>query len=305
MSVFTPLTDPQINALLHPFGLTLVDARVATEGISNSNYLLHCRTEDGAAVGTVLTVFEEQNTQELGWYATLLEQLVAADLPVPAPLRRHHSLLFEVAGKPAMLAPWLLGEHIVSPNANHCAQLGALLARLHLQPLPASPAPLRERDKLPMLARQLPELDAALATAAADVLARWQRHRLDPVLCHADLFRDNALFVEGQLSGVLDFYHACDEESVYDLAVVINDWCRQENGGDDHERIGALLEGYQAIRPLPGAVLAALPLATTLAALRFFLSRRQAQQQQRDAEGVGSKDPAPMLALFWQRYRAL
>ena len=86
MSVFTPLSDDQIRDLLRPFGLKLVSARVATEGISNSNYLLRCHDPEGVETGTVLTVFEQQDALALRWYADLLSRLAAADLPVPAPL---------------------------------------------------------------------------------------------------------------------------------------------------------------------------------------------------------------------------
>ncbi len=305
MSVFTPLTDPQIDALLTPFGLRLIDARVATEGISNSNYLLHCQRTDGAPVGTVLTVFEAQTAQQLGWYAALLGQLAEVGLPVPAPLSAQGQSLFEVAGKPAMLAPWLPGSHAEHPSAAQCRAIGALLGQLHRLPIPSTPAPERERDKLPGLAATLTELAPALQQAARDTLARWQQYRLDPVLCHADLFRDNALFEGDTLTGVLDFYHACDEVSAYELAVVINDWCLDADGDVDAARVDGLLAGYRQHRPLTAEVLAALPLATTLAALRFYMSRRQAAQQQREAEGQGSKDPAPMLALFQRRYQQL
>ncbi len=74
--------------------------------------------------------------------------------------------------------------------------------------------------------------------------------RLPAGTLHADLFRDNVLFHQGHLSGILDVYFACTDSWLYDLAIVVNDWCCNTDGSLDTPRLQACLNAYQAVRPL-------------------------------------------------------
>jgi homoserine kinase type II len=303
MSVFTPLSDATLQTVLEPLSLTLDSARAATHGIENSNYLLRCHDQDGQPRGLVLTLFEQRPLAQLPWFAALLHALQDAGLPVPAPIEVAGQTILPVAGKAAFLVPWLPGEHVFAPTATHCRAVGALLARLHACPLPDGDAPHNERTHLQALARQ--HLDALPDTerdAARLTLEHWLALRGRNCLCHADLFRDNVLFNGGDVSGLLDLYNACAELPVYDLAVVANDWCVEEEGQLDPLRLTALLAGY-GLSEAP----ADLPLALAAAALRFYLSRLHAQQQATQhagAEGQVSKDPEVFRQIFMARFNA-
>jgi len=303
MSVFTPLSDATLQTVLDPLSLTLDSARAATHGIENSNYLLRCHDRDGQPRGLVLTLFEQRPLDQLPWFADLLHTLQDAGLPVPAPIEVAGRTILSVAGKAAFLVPWLPGEHVFAPTASHCRAVGTLLARLHACPLPTAAAPHNERRHLQSLAAEyLDNLPEQERTAASQTLAHWLALRGTSCLCHADLFRDNILFSGEAVTGLLDLYNACAELPIYDLAVVANDWCVDDNGQLDPARLAALLAGY-GLSQAPDD----LPLALAAAGLRFYLSRLHAQQQAArhiDAEGQISKDPEVFRRIFLARFSA-
>ena len=302
MSVFTAVSGTDLTRLLAEAGLRLLDFRPASNGIENSNYLIDACAPDGQRSDVVLTLFEQMPAAVLPWYADLLTAVAAAGLPVPCPTAHPRGTLFRLAGKPAMLVPRLPGQHIGQPSADHCRQIGAALARLH-QVSVASPAP--QADERQQLVRMLAELpDSADKRRADSQLQQWLSLAGKPVLVHADLFRDNALFDQGQLSGLLDFYHACHDLAVYDLAVAINDWCLDSAGQPLAALEETLLAGYESERSLSPQERSYLPLALAIAAMRFWLSRLGGQSQQA-LEGQGSKDPAPFHRLWQLRSQAL
>lgn len=293
MSVFTHLTHTEISALLAPLGYRLVSMQPASAGIENSNYLLRCEGPDRQPLGRVLTILETIPEADVPWFVSLMQILAQQGLPVPAP---QHGLL-HVHGKPALLAPWLPGHHVDQPTPDQCRQVGALLARLHGCPPPSSPPPHDERQVLAHLQTRLSLLPEDWHEPARQTLARWRDSKGPRTLVHADLFRDNVLFFEGKVSGVLDLYHACLELPVYDLAVALNDWCTDAAGEPDPTREAALLEGYGD----PGtSQRALLPLALAVAALRFWLSRAEVA-----ADSEQRKDPMEFARIFARRWQAL
>lgn len=302
MSVFTAVSETALTNLLAEAGLRLLDFRPASNGIENSNYLIDACDINGQRSDVVLTLFEQMPAGVLPWYADVLAAAAAAGLPVPCPIAHPRGTLFNLAGKPAMLVPRLPGRHIDQPDADHCRQIGAALARLH-QVHVASPTP--QADDRQLLAGMLADLpDSPDKRLAETQLQRWLSLAGERVLVHADLFRDNALFDQGRLSGLLDFYHACHDLAVYDLAVAINDWCLDSAGQPLPVLQDALLSGYKSERSLSSQDLICLPLALTIAAMRFWLSRLGGQHQQA-LEGQGRKDPAPFHRLWQLRSQAL
>lgn len=304
MTVFTPLSNDDIQGLLTQHGLTLLHQRPIAEGIENSNFMLEARRANGIPVALVLTVFETLGTEALPWFIRLLQGLAHAGLPVAAPLGGAQALM-QVAGKPALLVPKLSGSHMQRPDTSHCASIGALLARLHRQALPEGATAPDPRQQLARLfADHADALPAAARDRADTLMARWQAASPPLVLCHGDLFRDNVLFNGEQLTGVLDFYNAGAASAEYDIAIAMNDWCVDSEGRPDTALETALLDGYQRVRPLDNAARMRLPLALAIAALRFWLSRLGAPAREQ-AIGQGSKDPEEFARLFARRAEAL
>lgn len=301
MSVFTLVRENELSDLLKEAGLQLLAFRPASAGIENSNYLIDANDQRGQRADVVLTLFERLPATALPWYAEVLSQAAATGLPVPCPLAHPRGTIFSLAGKPAMLVPRLPGRHLDQPEPQHCWQIGAALARLHDIPV-SSPAPLA--DERSRLIGRLDELeDGEERTTARQHIDQWLQSGGPRVLVHADLFRDNALFDGDRLSGLLDFYNACHDHPIYDLAVAINDWCVDDWGEPQAAHQKALLEGYESMRSLTPEDMLFLPQALTIAALRFWLSRL-AGRHQSAIEGQGSKDPEEFARLYRLRAKA-
>jgi homoserine kinase type II len=303
MSVYTPLSHAQLADVLTPFGFQLRDYHAASHGIENSTFLIEARDRHGQPSPLVLTVFESLDPTALAPYLTLLEHLAEQHLPVPAPLPNADGKdQITVAGKPAVLMPRLPGQHDFAVDADRCRQVGTLLARLHasdtssLQPLTS------ERERLRDFSDHLRRLPEAERDTAAALLHDWLAQPAGSTLIHGDLFRDNLLWEDGQISALLDFYNACLDHPEYDLAVALNDWCVDAHGQIEPEREQALLSAYREQgRSVDHSRLCE---ALAVAALRFWLSRLAGPVSDH-SEGQGSKDPEEFARIYRQRLKAL
>jgi homoserine kinase type II len=182
-------------------------------------------------------------------------------------------------GKPASLATRLPGQSEMAPDAVDCAAFGAVVARLHLAgaDFPGFLANPRGPAWWVPTARAIePFLNPTQHTLLTRELEFQRSHRFDDLPrgpIHADLFRDNVLMNDKAVGGVIDFYFAGHDAWLYDLAIVVNDWCMSAEARLDPVRLSALLDAYQSVRPISDAERAAWPVMLRAAALRFFLSR--------------------------------
>ena len=283
MSVFTPLTRPELETFLAPYGLgRLRDFQGIAAGTENSNFFISL--EQGEFV---LTLVERGPVQDLPFFIELLDTLHEADLPVPFALRTTEGVaLRELAGKPALLQPRLNGKHIKQPNAQHCAQVGELLAHIHL----ATRDRILERrtdrgldwmlEQGEELIQRMPAQASGLLRAALDEIQghKAQILALPRANLHADLFRDNALFEGTHLTGVIDFYNACSGPMLYDLAITLNDWCSDDEGHLLPQQANALLGAYAKLRHFTPAEAELWPVMLRVSCVRFWLSRLIAAQ---------------------------
>jgi len=90
---------------------------------------------------------------------------------------------------------------------------------------------------------------------------------------HADLFPDNVLFLGERVSGLIDFYFACNDALSYDLAICLNAWCFEPDMAFNITKGMALINAYETIRRLTDAEIATLPVLARGSALRFALTR--------------------------------
>lgn len=289
MSVYTTVGRDELAAWLQPLALgELIDHAGIAAGMQNSNYFVTT-----AAGRFVLTLFEHIDPAALDFYLKLMDRLASRGIPCPQPLADGEGRRWrELAGKPAALLSCLPGTALEMPSVAHCQILGVMLAGLH-----AAAADLPDPLSNPCGAAWrrvtgealLPLLQPAERALLADELsfqAAQDYTALPRGVIHADLFRDNVLWVEGErLSGVLDFYFAGEDCLLFDLAVVANDWCATP------EALAGLFAGYRSWRSLTAAELAAWPAMRRAAALRFWLLRLEVRHRPRDGEVVTIKDP--------------
>jgi homoserine kinase type II len=309
MAVFTAVTLDDLTQWIRQFPL---GQALALEGISsgieNSNFFL--TTERGEYV---LTIFENLGFEQLPFYLQLMRHLAARGIPVPDPVANDKGeLVTALRGKPAAIVSRLAGSSQMDPQPVHCAAVGAMLAKMHLagSDFPLVQPNLRGLDWCSATAPQvMPYLADANARLLNDEIAFQQRfaasdtyRRLERGPVHADLFRNNVMFVGEELTGCFDFYFAGCDTWLFDLAVTVNDWCIDLATGQlDQPRVAALLAAYRAVRPFSDADHAAWPPMLRAAALRFWLSRLYDLHLPREAELLTPHDPAHFERILRDR----
>lgn len=280
MAVYTEVADEELVAFLAAYDIgELRSYKGIAEGVENSNFLLH--TTKGAYL---LTLYEKRvAAKDLPFFLGLMNHVAAKGIRCPVPIRDvKGEMLGELAGRPAAIVSFLEGVSVRRPQPKHCAQLGEALARFHVAALDF---PLRRENALTVTGwrplfescrARADEVSSGLSAelqAELDVLEKnWPRDLAQGVI-HGDLFPDNVFFLGENLSGLIDFYFACNDALAYDLAICLNAWCFEGDGSFNITKARMLLQAYASVRPLDAAELAALPLLSRGNAMRFLLTR--------------------------------
>lgn len=294
MSVYTTVTEAELQQWLKRYSLgALIELKGIASGIENTNYFV--TTSHGRYV---LTLFEKIRAEDLPYYINLMAHLARHGIPCPSPIANlENGYLNQLNEKPACMVSCLKGASLTAPNAEHCAQVGELLANMHLagksypvqMPNPRGPA--WWRATAPEVMPKLCADDAVMLKEELRFQGLYRHQDLPRGVIHADLFRDNVLFDGDTLSGAIDFYYACTDAWLYDLAITVNDWCVTEQGEIDVARMQAMIGAYHAVRPLSALERGAWPVMLRAGALRFWLSRLYDFHYPRPGELTHAKDP--------------
>ncbi len=302
MAVYTEVSDEELSAFVAEYDIgEVVSCKGIAEGVENSNYLLH--TNRGPYI---LTLYEKRvNPDDLPFFVGLMEHLAATGFACPTPIKgRDGEALRQLCGRPAAVVSFLQGFWPRRIDAAHCGLLGEGMARLHLAGLSF---PMQRPNNL-SVAGWRPLFDASRARASevraglADELeadltkleSAWPTD-LPRGVIHADLFPDNVFFLDGALSGIIDFYFACTDFLVYDIAICLNAWCFEADGSFNITKARQMLTAYRAVRPLSSDEMNALPLLCRGAAMRFLLTRLYDWLNTPPGAFVKRKDPLEYL----------
>jgi len=281
MAVYTHLSGEELASFFDLYDQgTLLSAKGIAEGVENSNYLI-----DTSSARFILTLYEKRvDAGDLPFFLALIEHLADKGLPVPRPIHdRAGNVLQMLGGRPACLIEFLKGVSMDEPTPADCHAIGRVLAQLHLAvaDFKGTRPNTLSLDGWQTLAEQCAGradeiasgLSGDIAVEIAALADLWPADLPSGVI-HADLFPDNALFLDHRISGVIDFYFACTDAFAYDLAITHAAWCFSPDGRDYHaENARALLTGYCEERSLSSAERQAFPLLCRGAALRFTLTR--------------------------------
>jgi homoserine kinase type II len=310
MAVFTEVSRDEASAFVARLAVgRLTGLRGIQAGIENSNFFVDTIDERGTTRHWVLTLFERLTFEQLPFYLELMRHLAQRGIPVPMPQAdAAGSILHSLKGKPATLVDRLPGGHQLAPDADHCAQVGAMLARMHEAggDFPLVQPNLRGLswwiETVPMV---LPHVSADRHTLLCDELAFQQHLATSPAYAalprgpiHADLFRDNVMFEPGdvgheRLCGFFDFYFAGVDSFLFDIAVCLNDWCIDlQSGVLAEDRAQAFVTAYGTVRALTSNESRMLPALLRAAAFRFWLSRLWDFHLPREATILKPHDPA-------------
>ncbi len=311
LALTAPLPQRDLAQLLERYDLGRLESYwPATHGIENSNYFVRVASDQGSQE-VVLSVLDRAPAAP-AFLVPLLDTCEAAGLPIARIIRtRNGNSSDEILGRPTLIAPRLLGRHVLNPTRRHCESLGRFLARFHLATRHlAATATDHPRDstwlstQTGLVRRSIPYataglLECAVATATS-LLGRRDVAALPRGVVHGDLFRDNALFTERGLTGVLDFHHAASGYLLFDIAVAMNDWCTDSSGLLDMDRMLALLRAYHRLRPLRKEELWFLGPFAVYAALSFWLSRLTVALRAASGESVRFKNPDEFRRIVQQ-----
>lgn len=294
MSVYTVINEQELKAFLTDYNLgELVTFEGISAGIENTNYFVD--TTEGRFV---LTIFEHHSFEELPYFLNIMAFMAEHQIPTAHPEPTiSNGYLKQLKGKPAALVERLNGRGVEIPTVNQCAVMGEQLAKFHLAGQECED--FRNNDRgldwmqatYQLIQSHLPADEQQMIENELAYQAEVCWKALPTGVIHADLFCDNALFNGDQLSGIIDLYYACNGAFLYDLAVMVNDWCRLENLSFDTEKMAQMLSHYQQVRALSEAEKQTWPAALRLAALRFFLSRLKDKHLPREGEMTQIKDP--------------
>ena len=294
MSVYTTVTEGELAAWLGDYSLgQLLELQGIASGIENTNYFV--TTSNGRFV---LTLFEKLSADELPFYLNLMAHLARHGIPCPAPMaNRHNQFLGILKNKPACIVSRLAGKSVTHPAAAHCEAMGAMLGQMHIAGMSFSqvmPNPRGASWRNATAPQVMPFLNtgqAALLKSEVALHAGQNLLSLPQGLIHADLFRDNVLMLDDRIGGLIDFYFACTDALLYDVAITVNDWCMNPDSTLDADRAQIFLRAYHSVRPLEQNEAAAWPMMLRLAALRFWLSRLFDLHLPRDGDLTHAHDP--------------
>ena len=280
MAVYTDVSAEDLGRFLAGYDLgEHLSYKGIAEGVENSNFLVHTGTGH-----FILTLYEKRVAAgDVPFFLALMEHLASRGITCPQPVKaRDGTTLGTLCGRPAAVVTFLDGMWMRRPDAGHCAAVGEALARMHLAGADFSG---RRRNALsvdgwrPLFEQAAPRADSVQRDMRATIEAElghlekaWPRDLPQGVI-HADLFPDNVFFLGDRLSGLIDFYFACTDTLVFDVAICLNAWCFEPDHSYNVTKGRNLLTSYIKVRPLSDAERDALPLLARGAAMRFLLTR--------------------------------
>jgi homoserine kinase type II len=298
MAVYTDVSADDLARFIGRYNIgELLSYKGIAEGVENSNFLVHT-----SAGNFILTLYEKRVAEgDLPFFLGLMEHLATRGLTCPQPVKnKEGGMLGIVAGRPAAIVTFLDGLWIRKPNAGHCAAVGEALARLHIAgadfPI-LRPNALSVESWRPLFEHAGARGDSVRPGLCDEIVneldrleKNWPRELPSGVI-HADLFPDNVFFLGDKLSGLIDFYFACNDMFAYDVAICLNAWCFEPDHSYNVTKGRALLKAYEKVRPMSAAEHAALPVLARGASMRFLLTRLVDWLAVPDGALVKPKDP--------------
>ncbi len=314
MAVYTELTKSELDAFIALYQLGhVVNFEGVTAGVENTNYRLTL-DDKGQQSTLFLTLFEMHDADEAPYFVDLVAHLGTQGLPVARPIAsKDNQYLGRLKHKPAVLVPCIEGEHPSDPSLPQCEAIGAFLAQMHRAGRDFAHSKHNPRGHQwwytvgHELANKLNAFDASVMLDELEYLKEhWPKNTSIPFgVVHADLFTDNAFFSGDQLTGVIDFYNACDDFLLYDLAITVLAWCSRDDHLLDKYKMKALIKGYESVRPISALEETLWPTMLRAAAMRFWCSRLISwlEYQEHPIPGLKPLNPDEMKQALLDKQR--
>jgi len=294
MAVYTSITSNDLSDWFKKFNVKdFIDFKGISSGVTNSNYVIFMPYSK-----CILTIFEHNNIEELPFYVDLMTYLTKKNFLCPKPIENNSGqALALLKEKPALMVSFLDGKEIAIRDSRSCYSVGQYLARLHLATnnFPQSNKNTRGLGWMTVthlnLKKYLSIEDQKIIELEINYHHEIDKVQLPEGIIHGDLFIDNVLFLNNKVSGFIDFYYACNEKFIYDIAIAINDWCIDVDGKINKAMYLEFIKGYKSERELTDNEQDYMNVALRLAALRFWLSRLEDFYNAKEGEITSIKDP--------------
>ena len=303
MSVYTSVNIKELKIWLQDYAFDdLTDYQGIKSGITNTNYFLMTAHDR-----FVLTLFEKNTIEDLPYFVDLMSHLATHSFLCPKPILKKNGIALSILkNKPALIVTCLKGKEVTNPEVNHCKAVGKSLAELHVKSANFVAQHQNTRDlswikkTAETLFNELPQDESKLLKEEI-LYQEKQNYKLPKSTIHGDLFKDNVLFLNDEVSGFIDFYYACTDYLILDVAIAVNDWCVNSDGSFDEARLNAFLDAYKKIRSFNDNEDRAWNDVLRLASLRFWVSRLNDFYHAEEGELTFIKDPNHFKKILKKR----
>jgi len=303
MSVYTSVNIKELKIWLQDYAFdNLTDYQGIKSGITNTNYFLMTAHDR-----FVLTLFEKNTIEDLPYFVDLMSHLATHSFLCPKPILKKNGIALSILkNKPALIVTCLKGKEVTNPEVNHCKAVGKSLAELHVKSANFVAQHQNTRDlswikkTAETLFNELPQDESKLLKEEI-LYQEKQNYKLPKSTIHGDLFKDNVLFLNDEVSGFIDFYYACTDYLILDVAIAVNDWCVNSDGSFDESRLNAFLDAYKKIRSFNDNEDRAWNDVLRLASLRFWVSRLYDFYHAEEGELTFIKDPNHFKKILKKR----
>jgi homoserine kinase type II len=302
MAVYTKLEHQEVRQFLEQYNINnFKDYKGITEGVENTNYLIKTSEQD-----YILTIYEKRvDENDLPFFIKLLSYLSENKFPCPKPIaNKNNEKINRIKNKKAALVTFLNGQSKNKITSEECFEIGKITAQLHEITKKFN---INRKNNLSIenwnsifekTIKQKIDLDESIIKKTKNYLnflkEKWPKNLPEGII-HADLFPDNIFFTNNKVSGIIDFYFACNDFFAYEIAICINSLCFDNNSTFNMTKAKNLIDGYTSIRTLSEDEKKYLPILSMGAAMRFFLTRLYDFYHTDNKADVKIKDPFEYL----------
>ena len=302
MAVYTKLEHQEVRQFLEQYNINnFKDYKGITEGVENTNYLIKTSEQD-----YILTIYEKRvDENDLPFFIKLLSYLSENKFPCPKPIaNKNNEKINRIKNKNAALVTFLNGQSKNKITSEECFEIGKITAQLHEITKKFN---INRKNNLSIenwesifekTIKHKIDLDESIIKKTKNYLNflkdKWPKN-LPQGIIHADLFPDNIFFTNNKVSGIIDFYFACNDFFAYEIAICINSLCFDNNSTFNMTKAKNLIDGYTSIRTLSEDEKKYLPILSMGAAMRFFLTRLYDFYHTDNKADVKIKDPFEYL----------
>ena len=283
MAIYTKISSKDILLIEKNYNLgKIVSFKGIKKGIENTNYLL--KTKDKKFI---LTLFERRvHKKDLPFFMNLMDKLSKYKINCPKPQKnKRGSFLIKIKNKTASIVSFVEGKDKLKLNPNNCYEIGKNIAKFHRA---SKKIKLYRKNSLtlkdwPKLLSKIgnkskiisPNLNSLMKNSLLQIKNKWPKN-LPFGIIHADLFIDNIFFKKNKFHGYIDFYFACNDFLMYEIAICINALCFDKKNNKfvfNKKKSKNLIKGYSKIRKLSDKEKKSLNVLCKGAALRYLLTR--------------------------------